>query len=252
MTETNTDRFARTRLLLGKEAFSRLCGSRVTVVGIGAVGSYTVEALARAGVGSLRLVDFDCITASNINRQLLALESTLGATKVSTAAARIAEINPACEVQADELFCRNETLERILTPPPDLLIDAIDSLNPKTDLLEAASRRQIPVISSMGAALRTDPGAIRNGDLFSSTGCPLARNVRRRLRRRGIDSGIASVYSIEPSAGGIGGQEEFTEKGRGRNILGSLSTIPGIFGLTIANMALLHLAGIKKLSIEKG
>lgn len=252
MTETNTDRFARTRLLLGEEAFRRLCASRVTVVGIGAVGGYTVEALARAGIGSLRLIDFDRIAASNINRQLLALETTLGATKVSLAAARIAEINPDCEVQTEEIFCRNETLETILTPPPDLLIDAIDSLNPKTDLLEAASRRQIPVISSMGAALRTDPGAIRSGDLFSSTGCPLARHVRRRLRRRGIDSGIASVYSTEPPAGGLGEQEEFTDKGQGRNILGSLPTIPGIFGLTIANMALLHLSGIKELSTGKG
>lgn len=247
------NRFIRTEQLLGKEAFTLLTTKHVTIVGLGAVGGYVVEGLARAGIGHLTLIDFDRLEVSNINRQLLAQETTLGRHKTEVAAERVLAINSRCEVETMELFCRQENLMQIATPQPDLIVDAIDSLNPKTQLLQMAVEHHIPVISSMGAALRTDPAQITSGDLFSTSGCPLARHVRRRLRRRGITKGIDCVYSTEKIINNFGDQkpEEFTEVGRKRNVLGSLPTIPGIFGLTIANMTILHLAGISPLN-KKG
>jgi len=244
------ERFVRTRKLLGEEGFRKLQTGTVTVVGLGAVGGYVVEGLVRAGVGSLCIVDFDVVEKSNINRQLLALESTLQRPKAEVARERILAINPDCHVEALQLFAADETLDQILTPPPDLLIDAIDSLNPKTQLLHGAYVRGIPVISSMGAALRTDPACIRTGDLFTTSNCPLARHLRKRLRRRGVGQGIMTVYSTEKTEFDYEQPPEeeapatiWSDRGRTRNILGSLPTITGIFGLTIANMAIMFLAG---------
>ncbi len=241
--------FTRTEQLLGRDAFEQLQQKSVTIVGLGAVGSYVLEALARAGIGAIRLVDFDAVEASNINRQLLAFHHTIGRSKADLAAERVHQINPLCKTEVLNLFCTEQTLPEILSPAPDLLIDAIDSLNPKTGLLQQASLQKIPLISSMGAALRTDPAQIKSGDLFSSTGCPLARHLRRRLKRRGITRGIACVYSTEKIDIDFPEQppqEEIAEHGRTRNILGSLPTIPGIFGLIIANMAILYLSGKKE------
>ncbi len=243
-----SSQFTRTEQLLGKDAFARLQQKKVTIVGLGAVGSYVLEALARAGVGAIRLVDFDVVEVSNINRQLLAFHNTIGHNKADLAAERIYRINPLCKTETLNLFCTESTLSEILTPAPDILIDAIDALNPKTGLLQQAVEQQIPLISSMGAALRTDPSQIRSGDLFSSSGCPLARHLRRRLRRRGITQGIACVYSTEKMDIDFTTQlpQKIEGTGRARNILGSLPTIPGIFGLIIANMAILYLSGKKE------
>ena len=240
------DRFSRLEALIGKERLDRLTTRSVTIVGLGAVGGYVAEGLARSGVGRLRLVDFDILTTSNINRQILALDSAMGQKKVALAKQRIHDINPKCVVEALPLFAGDESMEQILSPAPDLVIDAIDSLNPKTLLLESAYRQQIPIISSMGAALRTDPSKIVYGDLFKSHGCPLARHLRRRLKRRGIDRNIKCVYSYEQVEfkynSGVAGPEDDKRTGRARNTLGSLPTIPGIFGLIIANSAILALA----------
>lgn len=244
------ERFSRTRRLLGDSRFARLQTRTVTVVGLGAVGGYVVEGLARAGIRRLTLVDFDTIQPSNINRQLLALESTLGILKTEAAKKRVLDINPNCTVNALPLFTAEETLDRILDPEPDLLIDAIDSLNPKVQLLATSYQREIPTISSMGAALRTDPLRIRTGDIFSTTNCPLAKHVRKRLRRRGVGRGIHCVYSTEkvdfdyaqPNSEDKVGETPFSERGRQRNVLGSLPTVTGIFGLIIANEAVLQLA----------
>ncbi len=240
------NRFSRLSALLGEERIRTLKKRSVTIVGIGAVGGFATEALARSGIGTLKLVDFDTIEPSNINRQILALETSIGEKKVDAAHKRIQQINPACRVQIEHVFARNETIDRILQPRPDLLIDAIDSLNPKTDLIAKACKEQIPIISSMGAALRTDPGKIMYGDLFTSHGCPLAKHLRKRLRRRGIDRGVPCVYSHEKVnfnyERGSAEFEENTGQGRSRNILGSMPTIPGIFGLIIANQAILALA----------
>lgn len=244
------DRFIRTERLLGKRRFEQLLSKRVTVVGLGAVGGYALEGLARAGIRHFRLIDFDTIQPSNLNRQILALETTIGRPKAEVAKERVLAINSDCTVEYLQFFAGDETLDRILAPEPDLLIDAIDSLNPKTGLLHEAWMREIPTISSMGAALRTDPTLIRSGDLFSTSNCPLAKHLRKRLRRRGVTSGISCVYSIEkidfdyqePEYESSIGETPFSDRGRKRNTLGSLPTITGIFGLTIANQAIMRLS----------
>ncbi|MFW2368293.1 MAG: ThiF family adenylyltransferase [Desulforhopalus sp.] len=242
-------RFIRTQRLLGNSRFRKLQSKTITVVGLGAVGGYVVEGLVRAGVNNLRLIDFDTIQPSNLNRQILALETTIGRSKAEVAKERVLAINSGCKVDSLQIFAGDETLDKILEPEPDLLIDAIDSLNPKTGLLHGAWVRGIPIISSMGAALRTDPTLIRSGDLFSTSNCPLAKHLRKRLRRRGINSGISCVYSVEkidydyqvPEDESTVGDTPFSDRGRKRNVLGSLPTITGIFGLTIANQAIMQL-----------
>ncbi len=248
MVSSDMKRFSRTEQLLGKKQFATLQHSMVTIVGLGAVGGYAAEGLARAGVGKLQLVDFDTIQKSNINRQILALESNIGRPKVDVAKERIASINPACAVSAHSIFAAEESLEKILSPKPDILIDAIDSLNPKIQLLVGAHNRAITTYSSMGAALRTDPGKIKIGDIMHSTHCPLAKHVRNRLRRHGINEGIQCVYSTEEVNFKYHGPEEsstpascYENRGRKRNVLGSLPTITGIFGLILANQVILEL-----------
>lgn len=241
------ERFRRIIQLVGDERFAQLQSSFVTIVGLGAVGGHAMEGLARAGIGRLRLVDFDNIQPSNINRQILALESNLGRPKVEVARERILAINPKCEVEILEIFAADETMEQILSPPPDLLIDAIDSLNPKIQLLTAAHQAGIKIISSMGAALRTDPTKIQYGDIFESRNCPLAKHVRKRLRRRNIEGGISCVFSTEKVDFDYQPPEQednatpHASRGRQRNVLGSLPTLTGIFGLYIANQAILQL-----------
>lgn len=237
--------------MVGDQGLDRLRGAFAVVVGLGAVGGYATEALARGGVGRLRLVDFDRIRPSNVNRQLLALESTLGLPKAQAARTRVLEINPDCRVEALELFAAPETLEAILCGPPDLVIDAIDSLRPKVELLAACIQRGIPVISSMGAALRTDPTRIRCGPLSATRYCPLARRVRKALRAKGLEPGIACIYSDEPTHARFvlppeeSGESDGdgSEGGTGRRVLGSLPTLTGIFGLFAANEALRLLLG---------
>ncbi len=242
-------RFIRTELLLGPDAMARLRRARVVVAGLGAVGSYAVEGLARAGVGALRLVDFDTVHASNINRQLYALESTLGRLKVDVAASRVRDINPDCAVEALPLFVGADTVERVLDGAPDVVIDAIDSLSPKVQLLAAAARARLFTISSMGAATRTDPLALRVGDLAETEHCPLARLIRKRLRKFGVTGGIRCVYSIEPArrhaetaCTGAAEEAEAMPRGRTRRPLGSLSVLTGMFGLVAAREAICRIA----------
>jgi len=240
------DRFLRIERLIGPQALSRLKDAMVTVVGLGAVGGYAVEGLARAGIGHLRLVDFDRIRSHNINRQIIALEGTIGQKKTTALAERVAAINPRCQVEALDLFADRDTTPMILEPRPQLLIDAIDSLNPKFELLIAAHELKIPIISSMGAALRTDPLQIKTTDVMATKKCPLARRLRKKLRRHGIESGISCVYSEEdvnfdyqqPETDPDEETIPSLDRGRPRRVLGSLPTITGIFGLTIANLAI--------------
>jgi tRNA A37 threonylcarbamoyladenosine dehydratase len=235
--------------MIGEAGLARLAAARAVVVGLGAVGSYATEALARAGVGSLRLVDFDDIRHSNINRQLYALESTVGKPKAEVAAQRVLDINPRCRVETLRCFAHAETMDDVLAGPPDVVIDAIDSLAPKVELLLALQQRGIPAISSMGAALRTDPTLIRVGPLTNARDCPLAARVRRRLRKRGCPADVLCVYSIEPlvhlpaAALGEAGDDGALWRGRRRRTLGSLPTLTGVFGLTAANTALRLLLG---------
>lgn len=246
------DRLARVRLMLGDEGVKRLEGSFVTVVGLGAVGSYAVEGLARAGVGRLRLVDFDIVRASNINRQIFALGSTLGRYKAEVAAERVLDINPRCAVEPFKTFAERESFDIILDGKPDLVIDAIDAMGPKTNLIAEALTRGLPLISAMGAALRTDTAHIRVGPLKETRNCPLASRVRYWIKRKKLPLDFTCVYSVEPlgelrkKARENGPPEkDFYDRGRRRAALGSLPTITGIFGLTIANEAIRRLSGKK-------
>lgn len=246
----NEDRLARIRLILGEEKLERLKSSFVTVVGLGAVGSYAVEGLARSGVGRLKLVDFDVTRASNINRQLYALGSTLGRHKADIAGERVVDINPRCKVEVLNRFANEDTFEEILDGAPDLVIDAIDSLGPKAGLIAATIKRGLPLISSMGAALRTDPAAVRVGPIKEVKGCPLAAKVRNLLRKSGTHLDFTCVYSLEPvgelkKRRQVDPETQYFEQGRRRAALGSLPTLTGIFGLTIANTAILQLSADK-------
>ena len=235
------NRFCRIEQLLGKPALERLRGARVAVFGLGAVGSYAVEALARAGVGFLRLVDCDVIRHSNFNRQLYALESTLGRSKVEIACERVRDINPDCVVDGHHIFVDGATARLLAAPPLDVVVDAIDSVSPKVELIAAAVLAGLPIVSSMGAATRTDPLLVRAGDLADTEMCPLARFIRKRLRKRGIEHGVRCIYSIEPPRNHgpvIDPEPDVFERGRPRKPIGSLSYMTGIFGLLAAHEAL--------------
>jgi tRNA A37 threonylcarbamoyladenosine dehydratase len=238
------EQFLRTEIILGKENLKKLKGSFVVLIGLGAVGGYALEALARAGVGRLRLVDFDKVRASNLNRNILSLRSTLDIPKVEAAKNRVKDINPACRVEAVEAFAAEESLPGLLDGKPDLVIDCIDAVNPKVQLFEFCVKNGIKMISSMGAALRTDHSAIKIGDISGTKGCPLAFNVRKKLRKKGVSKGVLCVYSDEPYdknavKGAEAARDENTfKRGRERRTLGSLPTLPGIFGLIAANEAI--------------
>ena len=245
--------------MIGRDALTRLQNSCVLVAGLGAVGSYAVEALARSGVGRFRLVDFDDVQPSNINRQLFATWETVGRLKTDVAKERIAAINPAAQVETRPTLINDKTLPTLFagdwTSPPDFVVDAIDSLGPKVALIAEVTRRGLPLISSMGAALRFDASLVRVGRLTDVSHCPLSAQVRKRLRRFEINTdAVRCVYSPEPirdrmraATSGSDGLERVapaapldasnvdSPPGRPRNSLGSLSTIVGIFGLTLAH-----------------
>lgn len=221
-------RLMRTELLLGEDGIRRLQQACVMIVGLGAVGGYALEAVARSGVGRLILVDFDIFDETNINRQILALTSTVGCKKTAVAAERVREINPDCEIVVKDMFVDEDNLPELLDMKPDFVIDAIDSLNAKCCLIEELCRRGIPFVSSMGAALKTDPSCIKTARLNQTKNCGLSRLLRRRLKRRGVDlQSVRCVYSDEQAVLPGGGICPAEEKGT-RNILGSLPTITAI------------------------
>jgi len=247
------ERFLRIDRLIGQEKRESLADKRVCIVGLGAVGGYALESLARSGIGSFTLVDFDMVNTTNINRQLLALDSTVGQSKVELARRRVLDINPACQVTALNTFAHDDTMEEIFAPKPDILVDAIDSMAPKLSLLEYAWKQGIPVVSSMGAALHCDPFSIKRSDLMKTNTCPLARQIRKKLRRRGVGRGITCIYSTElveyeyedPDENELDQyrNEEVRHRGRTRKVLGSLPTITGIFGLQMGHTVLEYLLG---------
>lgn len=229
----------------------RLVHARVMVVGLGAVGSYAVEGLARAGIGTLRLVDFDTIQPSNINRQLYALESTIDRPKCDVARERVLDINPDCRVEAVRIFVHSDTLDEIFRDfHPDFVIDAIDSLSPKVELMAWLMEKKIPFISSMGAALRSDPTKIEIGPLRKVNGDPLARMIKKRFRKRSLKMNCLCAHSTEDISAVrracLGEPEPSTleeaRRGRARNVMGSLPTVTGVFGLTLANHVIQTLA----------
>lgn len=232
----------RTQMLLGQEGMERLKQATVMVVGLGAVGGYALEALARAGIGHLILVDFDRFDETNINRQILALDSTVGKLKTEVAAARVKDINPSCLVEIKNVFVDKDNLADIFALRPDFVADAIDSLGAKCALLEFLWREKIAFISSMGAALKTNPADIAVSTLDKTQNCALARKVRHQLKSQGVNlAEVSCVYSKEqpklPQTAILASQEYGA-----RNIMGSLPTITAIFGQTLANEIILKLS----------
>jgi tRNA A37 threonylcarbamoyladenosine dehydratase len=188
--------FSRTELLLGQSALARLQRSRVAVFGIGGVGSYTVEALARSGVGHFALVDDDLVCLTNINRQLLALHSTVGRPKVEVMAERVRDINPSAEVETFKVFYLPENAERFDLSRYDYVVDAIDTVSAKVELAVRARQAGVPLISCMGAGNKLDPTRFEVADLFATAVCPLCKVMRKELKRRGVAS-LKVVYSRE-------------------------------------------------------
>ena len=214
--------------------------AKVAVFGLGAVGSFAAEALARTGVGNLHLIDFDRVDASNINRQLLALNSTIGREKAVLACERVKDINPECKITVKSSFVNVESLENMLLDDMNVVVDAIDGLNSKINLIVGARQMNLSIVSSMGAGGKTDISMIRTGDISETDVCPLARVVRQRLHRRGIYEGIRAVYSIEKPLNKQPFKLEdavaaLPDHGRSRSPIGTVVWVPGVFGLTIAS-----------------
>jgi len=231
----------RTRILVGDAGIARLQSARVLVAGLGGVGSFAAEALARAGVGDLTLADHDRVAGSNLNRQLVALESTLGLPKAEVMAGRIRDINPNCRLTLIQRFLEPDDMAPLLGLGFDQVVDAIDSLSSKVELIATAVAQGVPILSSMGAGGRLDPTRLRVGDLTDTRVCPLARVVRSRLRRRGIGRGVTVVWSDEPARAPL--PPEDLGRGRPRAVNGTLSYLPALFGLTLAGIAVNRLLG---------
>lgn len=234
--------FERSLLVFGEEGVQKLIDSHVLVAGVGGVGGFVIEALARAGVGKITIVDHDVVSVSNINRQIIALHSTVGLYKVDVMKQRVADINPDCEIVSLNTFLKSADMEALFETKFDYVIDAIDSLNSKVSLVEIAYHNGLKVVSSMGAGRRIDPSKIEIVDVSKTHGCGLARQFRQRLRKRGISKGITTVFSTElpmPS-----GPVEEIEGARGRVVNGTASYMPGIFGLMLSGLVIKELSKV--------
>lgn len=236
---TVTDMFERTQLMIGEDGVDRLRNASVILCGCGAVGGYVLEGLVRAGIGRIRVVDSDVFNESNINRQILATYDTVGRSKVSVAYDRAKSINPDIEVETIDTFVDAGTVPSILDGKYSILVDAIDTIGPKCILLEEASTRGIRTFSSMGAALHMDATSIRVAPLSKTKVCPLARIVRGKLKNSDTSS-ITAVYSEEVP---LAKPQEADE--HGKSILGSMPTIPAIFGMTLANEVIRYVLGMR-------
>lgn len=234
------DRLSRMRLMVGDKNLKKLQKAHVCVVGCGAVGSFAIEALARAGIGHLTLIDFDSVSVSNINRQLFALNSTIGQEKTLVAQNRILDISPDIKVDILNLMVNQKTVQQVVDLHPDFVVDAIDSLNPKVCLIEALQKNKVPFVSCMGAALKTNPALIQIALMKKTKNDPLAAFIRKYLRRRNVDLSFPVVYSPEltQDKSKLEAPETIPASGRARHKMGSLPTITGIFGLTCAQVAL--------------
>lgn len=256
------DQFSRTRLLLGPEAMEKLRRSRVAVFGIGGVGGYAVEALARSGIGALDLVDDDSFSLTNLNRQLYATRKTIGQYKVDVAAERVFDINPDCRVCTYKTFFLPDTRDRFDFSQYDYVVDAIDTVTGKLALIEAARAADVPVISSMGAGNKTDPTAFRVADISRTSVCPLARVIRNECRKRGIRD-LKVVYSTEMPVRPLENPEadeespgdsspETRKHAVRRDIPGSTAFVPSVAGLIIAGEVVKDLAGYGKKTEQAG
>jgi tRNA A37 threonylcarbamoyladenosine dehydratase len=222
----------RTAMLLGEEAVEKLTKSRVAVFGIGGVGGYTLEALARAGIGQLDLIDSDTVSRSNINRQILATHSTVGMLKVEAGKRRVLDINPDCVVRTWPIFYTPETADQFDFTQYDYIVDAIDTVTGKLQLVKAAQEAGTPIISCMGTGNKLDASAFRVSDISKTSMCPLARIMRKELKKRGINH-LKVVYSQEEALTPDVDPEELARTGK-RQIPGSVAFVPGAAGLILA------------------
>ena len=227
---------------MGEEALLKLADSEVAVIGLGGVGAYAAEMLARAGVGRLILLDSDCVAESNKNRQLLALDSNMGRKKTEVMAARLRDINPSLELILIEEYLTQENVAALLGPYKlDFLVDAIDTLTPKLSLIHYCVNAGIPLVSSMGSGAKYDATKVRIADLSKSYNCPLAYIVRKKLRKMGIEKGFPVVFSEElPDENAIVETRGETNK---KSQVGTVSYLPAVFGCVCAQAAIRHITG---------
>ncbi len=231
----------RTRLLLGEEKLARLAAAHVLVGGLGGVGAYAAEMIARAGVGRMTVADADTVSLTNINRQLVALRSTVGRPKAEVLAERLRDINPQLELRVICRYIRDEETDLLLDAARyDYAVDAIDTLSPKLALICGCLRRDIPLVSSMGAGAKTDPTRMEIADISKTHHCPLAHMLRKRLHKAGIRSGFRAVFSPEPvREGALVACDEPNKKSN----VGTISYLPALLGIGCASVVIRDLAG---------
>lgn len=246
------DFLSRTRLLVGDGAIQKLESSTVAIFGIGGVGSFAVEALGRCGVGNLVLIDYDEINVSNINRQIHSTQKTIGLSKVDVMKERLEEINPNIKVQTYKRMYNENTKNELLSDSYDYVIDAIDTVSSKINLIINCIERGIPIVSSMGAGNKLDPAKLKIADIYETSMCPLAKVIRHELKKQGIKA-LKVVYSTEKPlkiTAGFETQGETGENGTGNSSIynkppiGSISFVPSVAGLMLASVAARDLIGI--------
>lgn len=236
-----TNWMQRTELLIGTEGLERLKQSSVLIVGLGGVGGMAAEAICRAGVGKLTLIDRDIVTETNINRQLIALTSTVGMPKAEVLASRLRDINPAVVLHVITDWLDEKNMDQILNEGKfDYVVDAIDTLSPKVHLLKNCVEKGIKVVSAMGAGAKTDPAKVKIDDISKTTYCPLAKAVRTRLHKLGVKRGVTVVFSTEEAC-----KESVieTDEKYKRSTTGTISYMPALFGLMLASVVVRELAG---------
>ncbi len=228
------EQFSRTQALIGEEGLTRLQKSRVAVFGIGGVGGYVVEALVRSGVGAFDLIDNDTVAPSNLNRQIIATVDTVGRDKVDVMRERILSINPKAKVTVHKCFYLPETAEQFDFSDYDYVVDAVDTITAKIDIVMRAQAAGVPIISSMGAGNKLDPTAFQVADIYKTSVCPLAKVMRRELKKRGVQK-LKVVYSTEPAIASRISEEGAEQLAQGkRAIPGSVAFVPSVAGLIIA------------------
>ncbi len=240
------DQYSRTRLLLGEDGLAKLRNARVAIFGLGGVGGYVAEALARSGIGQLDLVDDDTINLTNLNRQVLALHSTIGMSKVEAAKNRILDIDPTIQVRTFETFYLPETASQFDFSQYDYVVDAIDTVTGKLELIARAKAAGVPIISCMGTGNKLDPTGFRVSDISKTSGCALARIMRKECAKRGL-KGVKVVYSqelpLEPMIDPSEPQEPQREGSSRRSLPGSTAFVPGVAGLIMAGEVIRDLSG---------
>ncbi len=224
--------YMRTQMLIGEIGVEKLRKSHIMIFGVGGVGSFAAEAVARAGVGTITLVDKDTVSKSNINRQLIALNSTLGMPKTEAMKQRIFDINPEIKVNSYEKFCLPENVDDFFSEKVDYVIDAVDTVSAKLAIAEKCNKLRVPIISAMGAGNKMNPEAFQVADIYKTEVCPLCRVMRRELKKRGIDK-LKVVYSKEEPV-----QSKAKDEETGKPIPGSISFVPSVMGLIIAGEAI--------------